>query len=203
MKADARFLRQNNSFWAHVRAISQHIGYTDRRTGRVKIPTADEIIECLNDLKLRTDHLFAKPTKPTALGKRLLAYFAYRADLLNQIVEPQLMDAAAAQAVFEKLQTELKPQCPLPMNKQKGEKKAPAYLTGIVNMLIESATADVSCDYDPRELVTVTADGIPRYTFARRFDGAFPQTVNPIAVWEIKEYYYTTTFGSRVADGVY
>jgi hypothetical protein len=22
-------------------------------------------------------------------------------------------------------------------------------------------------------------------------------------VWEIKEYYYTTTFGSRVADGVY
>jgi len=27
--------------------------------------------------------------------------------------------------------------------------------------------------------------------------------INPIAIWEIKEYYYTTTFGSRVADGVY
>ncbi|MGH7963925.1 MAG: DUF7687 domain-containing protein [Candidatus Binatia bacterium] len=24
-----------------------------------------------------------------------------------------------------------------------------------------------------------------------------------IPIWEIKEYYYTTTFGSRVADGVY
>jgi hypothetical protein len=24
-----------------------------------------------------------------------------------------------------------------------------------------------------------------------------------VAVWEIKEYYYTTTFGGRVADGVY
>jgi hypothetical protein len=34
-------------------------------------------------------------------------------------------------------------------------------------------------------------------------DGAFPSTVNPVAVWEIKEYYYTTTFGSRIADGVY
>ena len=34
-------------------------------------------------------------------------------------------------------------------------------------------------------------------------DGAFPSAVNPVAVWEIKEYYYTTTFGSRVADGVY
>ena len=27
--------------------------------------------------------------------------------------------------------------------------------------------------------------------------------MNPVAIWEIKEYYYTTTFGSRVADGVY
>jgi len=27
--------------------------------------------------------------------------------------------------------------------------------------------------------------------------------VNPIAIWEVKEYYHTTTFGSRVADGVY
>lgn len=27
--------------------------------------------------------------------------------------------------------------------------------------------------------------------------------MNPLAIWEIKEYYYTTTFGSRVADGVY
>ncbi len=27
--------------------------------------------------------------------------------------------------------------------------------------------------------------------------------MDPIAIWEIKEYYYTTTFGSRVAGGVY
>ena len=38
---------------------------------------------------------------------------------------------------------------------------------------------------------------------SRRLDGAFPSTRNPEAVWEIKEYYYTTTFGSRIADGVY
>jgi hypothetical protein len=34
-------------------------------------------------------------------------------------------------------------------------------------------------------------------------DGAFPSAINPVALWEIKEYYHTTTFGSRVADGVY
>lgn len=46
-------------------------------------------------------------------------------------------------------------------------------------------------------------DGVPLWTLARRVEGAFPSPVNPVAVWEIKEYYYTTTFGSRVADGVY
>jgi hypothetical protein len=40
-------------------------------------------------------------------------------------------------------------------------------------------------------------------SLSRRVDGAFPNIVNPIAIWEIKEYYHTTTFGSRVADGVY
>ena len=38
---------------------------------------------------------------------------------------------------------------------------------------------------------------------SRRFDGAYPSVKNPSIVWEIKEYYYATSFGSRVADGVY
>lgn len=70
-------------------------------------------------------------------------------------------------------------------------------------MLIESHSAGCSVDYDPRELTTVTTGGAPLRTLSRRVDGAFPSTVNPIAIWEVKEYYYTTTFGSRVADGVY
>jgi hypothetical protein len=89
------------------------------------------------------------------------------------------------------------------MNKQKGDKKAPAYFTGMINMLIDANLEGLPCDFDPRELTTITRDGEPIRTLARRVDGAFPGPVNPIAVWEIKEYYYTTTFGSRVADGVY
>jgi hypothetical protein len=52
-------------------------------------------------------------------------------------------------------------------------------------------------------LTTLTRDSMPLRTLSRRVDGAFPSVVNPIAIWEIKEYYNTTTFGSRVADGVY
>jgi len=113
------------------------------------------------------------------------------------------MKADEAKRLYKQLRAKLKPKCPIPMNKQSGDKKAPAYLTGIVNMLIEANSDDLPCDFDPRELTTVTRKGAPLRTLARRVDGAFPKTVNPVAVWEIKEYYYTTTFGSRVADGVY
>lgn len=113
------------------------------------------------------------------------------------------MNVTEAKAVFDELRGNLCPKCPLPMNKQKNEKKARAFFTGIINMLIEANGQGIPCDYDPRRLTTVTRNGIAVRTLARRIDGAFPRSVNPVAVWEIKEYYYTTTFGSRVADGVY
>ena len=139
----------------------------------------------------------------TILGQDLESYFAYRAEVLNNSVQHLLMDASEAKVVFERLREQLHPKCPLPMNKQTGTKKAPAYLTGMVNMLIEAHAQGLPCNHDPRELTTVTMAGRPLRTLARRVDGAFPSVVNPIAVWEIKEYYYTTTFGSRVVDGVY
>jgi hypothetical protein len=89
------------------------------------------------------------------------------------------------------------------MNKQKGEKKGEAYLTGIINMMVEQGIGDLPCDYDPRVLTTITHKGVPVRTLSRRVDGAFPSSINPIAIWEVKEYYNTKTFGSRVADGVY
>jgi hypothetical protein len=123
--------------------------------------------------------------------------------VLYEIARPHLMDVAKAQSIFDDLKTKLCPKCPIPFNKQKGDKKTVAYFTGIINMLIEANSEGLPCDYDPMKLTSVTFDGAPLRTLARRVDGAFPSTVNPIAVWEIKEYYYTTTFGSRIADGVY
>lgn len=89
------------------------------------------------------------------------------------------------------------------MNKQKGKKKKPAYLTGMVGMLIDANRGRFTCDYDPRTLTAFTKETLPVRTLSRRVDGAFPSAINPVAIWEIKEYYHTTTFGSRVADGVY
>lgn len=113
------------------------------------------------------------------------------------------MNKEQARELFLTLQKKLSSSVAVPMNQRKREKKAPAYLTAIVNVLIDANAAGMPCEYDPRELTTVTFNSAALRTLARRVDGAFPSVVNPIAVWEIKEYYNTTTFGSRVADGVY
>jgi hypothetical protein len=203
MKAEKRFLKQPKHFWANVRSVSQHIGYTERGTGRIKVPTLEVLVGALKGIGLDSAHVVQADQRPTELGSALLAYFQHRADALYEVARPHLMDAKKARATFRALKRKTKPKWHVPMNKQKGQKRAEAYFTGIVNMLIEANSEGLPCDYSPMELTSITLDGAPLRTLARWVDGAFPSAVNPIAVWEIKEYYYTTTFGSRIADGVY
>jgi hypothetical protein len=204
MKPDSRFLNLPKPFWANVRTIGQAVGYTVRGEGRIRVPSIDEIRREYAKIGLSSSHLAdARTGELRPLGKTLMDYFNYRARVLDEFVEPRLMDASRAKTVFRTLRSKLHPGCPIPMNKQKGKKKAPAYFTGIINMLVEAHSQGIPVDYDPRELTTVTFDNAPLRTLSRRIDGAFPCAVNPVAIWEIKEYYYTTTFGSRVADGVY
>ncbi len=203
MKPDRQFLRQPKDFWANVRTISQQVGYTERGTGQIKIPSLADISHALTGIELKAAHIVDAQEKLTPFGKTLTDYFQYRADVLNCFVEPRLMNADQAKQLYKQVRGKRKWACPIPMNKQTGSKKAPAFLTGMVNMLIEANSSGLPCDFDPRELTTVTRNGAPLRTLSRRVDGAFPKAVNPVAVWEIKEYYYTTTFGSRVADGVY
>ena len=92
----------------------------------------------LRSVHLQTTHLIDKKGRPTILGRKLLEYYRYRADVLNNFVEPRLMDAQRARSLFKELKPKCWKHCPLPLNKQKGKKRAPAYFTCIVNMLIEA-----------------------------------------------------------------
>lgn len=203
MKADVRFLSQTREFWANVRTISQEVGYTDRATKTILIPNRQQLHRAFDKLDLSLDHIEDSQGNLTQFGNVLIDYFEYRSDVLNNFVRGNLMNKAQAEEVFNQLYDKLQPNCPLPLNKQKAEKKNYAFLTGMVNMLVEDNIGPYHCDYDPRSLTTVTHNRMPLRTLSRRVDGAFPAVINPIAIWEIKEYYYTTTFGSRVADGVY
>ncbi|TXH21442.1 MAG: hypothetical protein E6R06_19805 [Mycobacterium sp.] len=185
-----------------------------------------EMFEALNKLGQPTDRL-GTPSRPSELALKLRDYFTYRAHVLNGQVESDLMTADEASEAFEKVKGNVgavptgvpvlntsgnesaveyfinDSTVRVPLNKQKDDKKREAYLTGIVNLIVAQVLSGLPCDYDPRRMPTVDSDGRLYQTFSRRLDGSFPSTHNPIAMWEIKEYYYTTTFGSKISDAVY
>lgn len=232
MKANNKFLNLDLQFWANVKFISNKYGYSDsmprgtKLKDNVKIPPEiDEIKKFLNDQKVAIPEIKTvsvediiiiykkekfdlsiiekKDGNPTAYCQLLSDYFNYRAKILNSTVEPMLMDAKTAKLEFEKLQKSFKPTIPFPKNKQKGNKKVVLYFTSIINMLIEKTLNSSDFDHNPRKLIMFTEENVPSRLLSRTVDGAFPSIINPKSIWEIKEYYFTTTFGSRVADGIY
>lgn len=196
-----KYLKQPKSFWAQIKLVSMTLGYS--KHGKIKEYTIEEIVECLEKRLLSTKHLIDSANKITTEGKLLISYFKFRSTVLHTIAKPNLMDRGAAKREFNKLYKKFKPKVLIPLNKQKGEKKHPAYLTGITNILTEATLGNLNFDPDPRKLIVATKNQRAVHTLSRRVDGTYPSTVNPIALWEIKEYYGTTTFGSRVADAVY
>lgn len=207
MKANNRFENLDLEFWANIKLLNQRLGYTIRKTkknpeGGFVVPSIEDIIRVFSKEGLSTKRLIKKD-KLTNFGQLVVDYMKFRGDILTNQVEPSLMNKDQAKKLFYEMKKANKPKCPLPMNKQKNEKRDHSFLTGLVNMIVEKNKGDLNCDYDPKELTAITKDGFPIRTLSRRVDGAFPSVIDPKAIWEIKEYYYTTTFGSRVADGVY
>lgn len=196
-----KFKGQSQEFWALVKLASMLLGYSERGTGRLKRYEVADVEMALLAREL-------DPTNHEESITLAVEYVNVRADLLHDLVEPNLMNRESAAEVYESLRERINPpEHLLGMNKQKGAKKHPAYLTGIVNMLtfetLQATHGDATYDSDPRGPLTFARDGMPLRTLFRRMDGAYPDVNHPFATWEIKEYYGTTTFGSRVADGVY
>jgi hypothetical protein len=163
--------------------------------------TADQVASCLRGRGL----------DPSGYEERIdgvVRYVSRRADLLENVVFPNLMDRAEARDLFEEVKAALDPPAVLiTMNKQKGDKRHEAYLASIVNFLtwktLSEKYGEARFDPSPRGPLTFSRDGMPLRTLFRWMDGAYPELNHPLAAWEVKEYYGTTTFGSRVADGVY
>lgn len=205
MKGSPLYLNRDDSFWGYVKFISQELGYGDRKTNGLKRYQLHDVISlCLAKHGLNTEIFVDFPSgKHTPLAVDLLNYLNYRAQILEEQVEPLLMDRDEARIEFEKLRDSYDCTCNLPLNKQKKEKRHHAYLTCITNILTEMSLGGKNFDDRPNSLTIVIENNKIIKTFSRWMDGAYPSVKNPIAVWEIKEYYGTTTFGSRVADGVY
>lgn len=205
MRAFEEFKPENREFWSLIKYISETLGYTIRKSGVVKSYTFEEIKESLENNSICADD---------ERIQRAADYLNLRASLLNDQVCSNLMNADSARIEYLKLleiYKENEYSCKIPMNKQSGEMKQVNYFTAMINILTEqtikgtdTVIGGIGFIDDPRELVYVLDEkrNIKSST-SRRYDGVFPSTINPLIVWEIKEYYYATTFGSRIADGVY
>ena len=138
----------------------------------IRIPTRDEAVHALKNIGLAAQHLVTEDGQETTLGRDVFSYFEYRAEQLDNHVEPRLMDKDRAEEVFTEHRERLDPDVPLPMNKQKGEKKTFAFFTGLINMLLNESLGGRECDYNPRQLTTVSLNDVPLRTLARWVDGA-------------------------------
>ena len=202
MRPHPKFKQQEPVFWAYVKLLSAQLQYSERGTGLLRRYGTGDIGRAFMKLELSLDDLMSEGDI-SPFGQLLIDYLNYRADILETQAEPNLMNRDQALIEFERLRKELNPECPLPMNTQKGKKRHHAFLTCIVNMLTEATLGGMDFEANPRGLATIIRNGKPLRTLSRWMDGAYPSINNPIALWELKEYYGTTTFGSRVADGVY
>ncbi len=189
------YLNRGNDFWAIVKYASELLGYSNRskKLARMKKYNDDDLIPIETKFNISHNQI-----------KDVLKYMNYRNSIIEDYIAPLLMNREQAQKLFEELYSVHRPKCALPYNKQKGKKKHLNYLTCIVNILTEVNLKGKSFSDCPRGLCLITdKNNKPIITLSRWMDGAYPSIHNPIAIWETKEYYGTTTFGSRVADGVY
>jgi hypothetical protein len=134
------------------------------------------------------------------ITRTLTDYFAYRSDILLKQVEPRLMTEEQARSHFEDMRRKLSPTSPLPMNNQRLSRKAPAYLAGIVNMLVEAHSQGSPCEYEPRFPITLARNGIVLDVLTNRVNGAFTNWVNPVAIWQVREFYYYNVRGNHLAE---
>ena len=193
MKAFDEFKREDKSFWFFIRFISEKLGYS--KNGAILSYTYDQIEELCNQENISVS--------PDRINKAVL-YSNMRSSVLNDVVEKNLMDVDEARAIFERMYETGNYKSKLIMNKQSGEKKKVNYFTAIITMIAEKVVGgDEDFNPDPRGLIYLLNNKKIIGASSRRFDGAYPSIYSPKIVWEIKEYYYTKSFGSRVADAVY
>ncbi len=202
MKAFKEFEGKDPAFWAFIKFISENLGYSKKNA--INRFSVGEIKALCRKLNMYADDVLIEEASK---------YSCCRADILNNYVCDNLMSGEEVKKEFQPLQQLHRLShyyCKLPMNKQKGEMKQIAYFTAIINVIAEKTIREITgknekgFDDDPRSLLYMLNEKNEIIgASSRRFDGAYPETMNPRLVWEIKEYYYNTSFGSRVADGVY
>lgn len=223
MKPDPRWRSAPPEFWHYVRVLSEKLRYS--RKGKVHAHDEQAITSGLKAMDLDVDPLLSAQASSVSM-RDLVDYFKFRADLIEGPIRKNLQTPTEARALFDetvdrhttkyestfnksgaengrKYRLKNGSTAVVPYNKQKKDKRDLDFLTGTTNILIAHYLDGAEFDQNPVSLPAFTEDRVVIGSMSRRLDGAFPSTVNPVALWEFKCYYYTTSFGSKISDAVY
>lgn len=88
--------------------------------------------------------------------------------------------------------------------KLEGYHRSSKVLVNTVDAIVyrECKKSDISVNTNPQSRAALISDqGI--WVSPRRLDGAIPDLLNPVAIWEIKEYWGKTGGGSKMSDAIY
>src|SRR5687768_4616920 len=130
MRPIPTYLKKPTRFWANVKLISEQAGYSIRTRGgdkALKRYTFEDIVRVYKNEEL--DTVFVNTEK--AFFEDVLGYMNYRAEIITTYAQPLFMDREAARVEYLALREKLKYVRPETMNKQKGEKRHPAYLASM------------------------------------------------------------------------
>ena len=141
MKPNNIFKNQSLEFWANIKLLNQRLGYTVKTSknnpnGGFVIPTVQQIKLVFERETLNYSKIINQDDSFTEFGQLIIDYMIFRGDLLTNTIQPNLMNKEEAKELFYSLKDRLNPQISLPLNKQTGEKKDFAYLTKIINILL-------------------------------------------------------------------
>lgn len=200
MKREAGFAtpRWDDPFWHALRMLADQLAgkrkYADMISPseimtllrKAKTPAADALALYLDERGDALEDLSAYWTKRREVSDAAFA-------LLRTESEAKEDYAAISDQVLQSYGVQLA-----------GYHKSPKVLVNTVDAVIysECEEADVSVNTDPQSRATLVSDQ-HIWVSPRRLDGALPDLLNPVALWEIKEYWGKTNGGSKMSDAIY
>src|SRR6185369_6056687 len=103
MKGNEKFTKKSSRFWAVVKIVSEKIGYSERvgkdKVSGMKRYTFEDIRNTFNKLEMPIEYCFVND-KPTSECVSVLEYLNYRADLIENVIRPLLMDREEAKKAY-------------------------------------------------------------------------------------------------------
>jgi hypothetical protein len=188
--------RWDEPFWHAVRMLLDVLG------GRRTATTEAEVLAALRRADTDASRgLLAFVESDDKLPTRLAEYLVYRAEQGKHLENEMLRTEDEAIANLAELgQLELQRYGTQSTDHHQSSK----VLVATVEALTRIACQPHGMTFDPNPQSRAAVVGAEHiWVSPRRLDGALPGLLNPIAIWEIKEYWGVTGGGSKMSDAIY